>query len=193
MYDRSVWVEQVDRGLYNLITKLVKYPDYNGIPLSLNPCFTLEDADLNKIELPTVMIRHLGYTFDNARYDHNNMEVLISTDADLGVATKEAVAKPYTLHYQLDFLSEYREDMNYMTRCWNSVVGKRYLLPVTTVDGNPRVSYMHLVKDPTVLNQEKGDNKMFRTVMLYDIKVELDMGVTSTTPIATQVDIDINS
>ena len=27
MYDRSVWIEEVDKGLYDLIKKVVHYPD----------------------------------------------------------------------------------------------------------------------------------------------------------------------
>ena len=67
------------------------------------------------------------------------------------------------------------------------------MLPVVNAEGKEMKCYMVLVKDPTTLNQQKGDIKLYRTVMLYDIKVELDMGATTETDIVTGVNLDIDS
>lgn len=191
MYDRSVWVEEVDRGLYNLIKQIVKYPDYNNTPIDVTPTFPLDATDIKDIELPTVIIKHIGETFDMDRYDPNNTLVTVSTTQTKVI--REDLAKPYNLNYQLDFISEYKEDMNMMTKYWSAIVGKRYMLPVTTVDGQPMTCYMYLVKPPSVMNQQKGDLALFRTIMLYDIKVELDLGVSTESDIVTGVNLDIDS
>lgn len=193
MYNRSVWIEQVDLGLKNLISKVVKYENAEGVITPVTPTFPLLDMDLNEIELPTVLIRNLGYTFDMKRYDPNNTNIVVRTSSETNTATLESLAKPYTIHYQLDFLSEYKEDMNYMTMMWNSIIDKRHMLPVQDLNGESRLSYMHLVKDPQILNKESGDNKLFRTVMLYDIKVELDIGEETTRYIASKIDVGVNS
>ena len=191
MYDRSVWIEEVDKGLYDLIKKVVHYPDLNNTPISVTPTFPLANTDLEDIQLPTVIIKHIGEKFDMDRYDPNNTLITVSTSATK--VTREELAKPYTLNYQLDFLSEYKEDMNSMLKYWHSFVGKRYMLPVVNAEGKEMTCYMVLVKDPTTLNQQKGDIKLYRTVMLYDIKVELDMGATTETNIVTGLNLDIDS
>ena len=192
MYDRSVWLEEVDFGLKELITSIVKYPDYNGTPIPVEPVFPLDSADIEDIKLPTVMIRHLGETFDMERYDPNHTEVVIGYNNTRSLAYIEPLAKPYTLNYQLDFLSEYKEDMNMMLKLWHGNIGKRYNLPVTTTDGTETTCYMHLVQSPKTMNQQKGDKKLYRTVLQYDIKVELDIGVTRESNIASDVILDIN-
>lgn len=191
MYDRSVWIEEVDRGLFELIQQVVRYPDLNNTPISVTPIFPLANTDLDDIKLPTVLIKHMGESFDMERYDPNNTLVTVSTTAT--TITREELAKPYTLNYQLDFLSEYKEDMNCMLKYWHSLVGKRYMLPVKNAEGKDTKCYMYLVTAPTVLNQNKGELVLYRTVMTYNIKVELDMGQTIEKDIVTGVNLGIDS
>lgn len=191
MYDRSVWIEEVDRGLFNLIKEIVKYPDYNNTPIGVTPTFPLDDTDIRDITLPTVMIKHVGEKFDMDRYDPNNTLVTVSTTNTKVI--REELAKPYTLNYQLDFLSEYKEDMNCMTKYWSGHIGKRYMLPVVNAEGTPMRCYMTMVGSPTTLNQQTGQLSLFRTIMLYDIKVEIDLGVSTESDIVQGVNLDIDS
>lgn len=190
MYDRSVWIEEVDRGFYELIKKVVKYPDCDNILMSVTPTFPLDNTDIKDITLPTVIIKQIGEKFDMERYDPNNNLVTISTSNTKVV--REELAKPYTLNYQLDFLSEYKEDMNCMTKYWNGLIGKRYMLPVTNAEGKPMKCYMTRVGTPKTMNQESGDLKLFRTVFTYDVKVEIDLGISTESDLVTGVNLDID-
>lgn len=192
MYDRSVWLQEVDQGLFNLIKSIVTYPDFNGTPIPVEPIFPLDSADLKDLELPTVIVRHLGESFDMDRYDPNNTEIIVGYNEEKTVAYMENLAKPYILQYQLDFVSEYKEDMNHMLKMWHGNMDKRHNLSVMTSEGVSTTSYMYLVQPPKTLNQQKGDKKLYRTVFLYNIKVELDLGTTKEHKVATNVNVDIN-
>ena len=192
MYDRSVWLQEVDQGLYDLITSVVTYPDENGLSIPVEPIFPLDSADLKDLELPTVIIRHLGETFDMDRYDPNHTEIVVGYNEEKTVAYLENMAKPYILQYQLDFVSEYKEDMNQMLKMWHGNIDKRHNLSVSTTEGVETTSYMYLVQPPKTLNQQKGDKKLYRTVFLYNIKVELDLGKTREQKVAVNVNVDIN-
>ena len=192
MYDRSVWLEEVDLGLKTLINSIVKYPDLNGVPVPVEPIFPLDSADLKDLELPTVIIHHLGETFDMYRYNPNHQEIVVGYNEEKSLAYIEPLAKPYTLHYQLDFVSEYKEDMNLMLKLWHGNISKRYNLPVVSAEGEKTTCYMYLVQPPKTLNQQKGDKKLYRTVFLYDIKVELDIGTRRESKVAINVNLDIN-
>lgn len=192
MYDRSVWLEEVDKALVDLITSTLTYIDGEGNTKSIVPSFPLNSTDFNELSLPTVVIKHLGQQFDMYRYDSNHTQIVTSYDMDKSTMTFEESAKPYTLNYQLEFITEYKEDMNRMLKYWQNFIPKRYMLPVTDCEGGKRECYMLLVKPPVTLDQQKGDIKIYRTVFVYDIKVELDMGVANTTNIVKGINLGIN-
>lgn len=187
MYQRNVWYEEVDTALYNLITKTVFYKTENGEIKFVEPRFSMDEEDINKMSLPTVLIRSLGEEFDLYRYDPTPTRLEIVGDNKI---TLEDSAKPYTLKYQLDFLSRYRVDMNDILRSWYNKVPKRFLLDVKDTEGTERKCYMLQVRPSSTLNRTYGENTLYRTIIQYDIKVEIDEGTTYEVNVASSVNLD---
>ena len=135
MYDRSVWIDEVDRGLYNIISSVVAYKDKQGKLQKVKPRFSISNTDIDNIQYPVVLVRTPTETFDMNRYDYNNNRVVTSYDIDNSTMTMEDLAKPYNLTYQIDFIAQYKEDLNLMLKFWYNKIGKRFMLPVVRADG----------------------------------------------------------
>ena len=77
MYDRSVWIDEVDRGLYNIISSVVAYKDKQGKLQKVKPRFSISNTDIDNIQYPVVLVRTPTETFDMNRYDYNNNRIII--------------------------------------------------------------------------------------------------------------------
>lgn len=189
VYSRSIWFGEIDQALYDLIESTVYYKDDNGEAHFVEPCFPLNEEDLKKLSAPTVMIRSMDDNIDLFRYD--DRPVVVSRTED--EVTIEDSAKPYSLNYQLEFLSFYREDLNLITKLWLAKVPKRYMLDVVDSGGSPQKCYMLQMGQVRHLNEYIGENKLFRCVIPYKIEALLDEGVSITKKIAKQVNLDSNN
>lgn len=191
-YSRSVWYKEVDIALHRLLKERIYYLDSTKQLARIEPVFHVNDKDLDSlfadtnIKLPTVIIKKIGQQFDLKRYDPK--PVIVSKGQ--GIATQEDSAKPYTLKYQLDFVASYQADIDYITRTWLSAIPKRSDLEVIDTGGTLRKCYM-LQSTPLIPFSAlvSGENTLYRSVVVYDIRVELDEGLVSDTNIVTKVNI----
>lgn len=193
MYDRSVWIDEVDRGLYNIISSVVAYKDKQGKLQKVKPRFSISNTDIDNIQYPVVLVRTPTETFDMNRYDYNNNMVVTSYDMDNSTMTTEDLAKPYNLTYQIDFIAQYKEDLNLMLKFWYNKIGKRFMLPVVRADGEKDSCYMYQQSPPSNADINLGKQVLYRIVLMYTIQVEIDMGETNIENMITSVNLNINS
>lgn len=135
----NVWFEEVNIGLINEIKKTVRIKDQDGYLMELNEKSVMvrKPEDEFKFEMfPCVSIYNKGYEFDSQRY--SPAPVVVSRDIDSKTAVVEQSAIPYNLNYQIDFWSQYQEDMDTMTRTWLSSHFKNFNLSVIDDGGTPR-------------------------------------------------------
>lgn len=187
-HQRSVWYEEVDTALYHLIKNTVCYKTETGEIKFVEPRFSMDEEDLKKTSLPTVLIRNTGEQFDLYRYDPTPIQIG-DVDTENHQIEVEESAKPYTLHYQLDFLARYKVDINDILRSWYNAIPKRFLLDVKDSEGTDRKCYMLQVSPSTTLNKSYGENTVYRTCIKYDIKVELDEGRSSNVYVTTKINL----
>lgn len=191
-YARSVWYKEVDTALHKLLKEKIYYLDSTRQVAKIEPLFHVNDKDLNSlfantnIKLPTVIIKKIGEQFDLRRYDPK--PIIVSTEGSK--ATQEESAKPYILRYQLDFVASYQTDIDYITRTWLSAIPKRSDLEVIDIGGTLRKCYM-LQSTPLIPFSAlvSGENTLYRSVMTYDVWVELDEGLTEVINLATDINI----
>lgn len=187
MYNRSVWFEQVDQALYDLLKDTVYTYGDDGTVEHIVPSFPLTDEELKTVKLPTAIIKKENHEFDLFRYDKQDQ--VVGYNSNTSNAIVETSAMPYTLNYQIDFLANYQEDINQMTRVWAMKIPKRYMLGVKDMSGNPRQCYMRQTSPIVTMNELKGDAKLYRICIKYAIWVELDEGTQRITKVASNVGI----
>lgn len=171
-YDRSVWWEEVDKALLNLL-KNFHYVKNNKERVKVPVLFFPLSMNTEKYEYPIVMFRHLNEEFDLKRYSALPVQVLVEGDT----AIYEESAKPYTLNYQLDIITEKQRDLNYLTKQWSCLVPLRGTIPVTDVEGTVRYCYMSC-EPPRAIDYYavRGEDRLLRTVIKFKVQIELDMG-----------------
>lgn len=186
-YDRSVWWENVDRALLQkfrgiCITKTLKGKD-NQVPVPVE--FFPLNMNTTKYTFPMMMIRHQGETFDMDRYDSSPVRV---SQVD-GKATYEESAIPYKLHYQIDIATEKQRDMNTIMKQIISMFRPRGMIEVVDDSGVSRSCYYTYVTKP-LHNLDyyaiRGEDRLLRTVILFDVNVEIDSGEQREVRIVTQ-------
>ena len=185
----SVWYEEVDRGLKQLVKNVL-----GDIPVLFSPD---RKANLDGVSnpykrpsYPYVRIQHTGEVFDPTRY--NRQDEIISTDVGTKKVTLGKSAKPYNLSYQLEIVSNKQGECNDLTRLWNFEVIDKHNLNVLDKSGNPRNCFMTRTVATTVIEGDQYDDKIFRNIYKYKIRVELDESVTYTTPMATNVNLQFD-
>lgn len=185
----SVWYEEVDRGLKNLVQRIL-----GDIPVKFTPNrkdgIDNKDNPYSKPSYPYVRIIHLGETFDQKRYDPKDK--VISKDTDTKKVRLSKSAKPYNLNYQFEIISNKMGECNDLTRLWNFEVSNRYNLDVVDKSGNPRNSFMTKTVATSIIEGEQNDDKIFRNIYKYTIRVELDERMTYILPLVTEVNLDFD-
>lgn len=183
---QSVWYEEVDRGLKQLVKKTL-----GDIPVIFTPN---RDSNLDgkenpysKPTYPYVRILHLGEAFDPVRFSRN--DILLSTDPENNQAIIGKSARPYNLNYQIELIANKQLISNDITRLWNFEVIDKYNLDVLDKSGNPRNCYMTRTVATTVMEADQLDDKIFRNIYKYKIRVELDEQITYTVPMVTSVNL----
>ena len=172
----TVWYEQVDIGLINLINSTFD----NEIPIR----FRSED-DFVELSYPCIVITHLWETFDRYRYEDRDINMgLKGTDVVL-----EKSARPYTLTYQIELLSTSIMDMNDMTFKWSDTFMDFNNLDVEDMSGNKRNCFRESRGGVSSTEGSKDEQRVFKRIYTYDIKVEVDTGKQHLLPSVQQVDI----
>ena len=177
VYDNSVWWENVDRALLNMFKGIYIIKTEKGVQTKVPIPVEFFPLNMNtkKYTYPMVMIRHQGETFDIDRYDPNPIKV---SQVD-GKAIYEDSAIPYKLHYQIDIATEKQRDMNNIMKQIITMFRPRGLIKVVDDGGNERNCYYSYVAKP--IHQldyyaVRGEDRLLRTVILFDVNVEVDSG-----------------
>lgn len=189
-YDRSVWWEEVDLALLDLL-KNFHYVKNNKERVKVPVLFFPLSMNNEKYEYPIVMFRHLNEEFDLERYSALPVQVSIEDN----VATYEDSARPYTLNYQLDIIAEKQRDLNYLTKQWSCLVPIRGTIPVVDTEGTTRRCFMSC-EPPRQIDYYavRGEDRLLRTVIKFKVKIELDMGTSYKREVVTQnPSISVNS
>lgn len=172
----TVWYEQVDVGLINLINTTFD----SKIPIR----FRSED-DFSELSYPCIVITHLGETFDRYRYEDRDINMgLQGTNVIM-----EKSARPYTLTYQIELLSTSIMDMNEMTFKWSDTFMDYNNLDVEDMSGNKRNCFMESRGSVSSSEGSKDEERVFKRIYTYDIKVEVDTGKQDLLPSVQQIDI----
>ena len=180
MSSKSVWYEEVDRGFIALIKKVLG----DNIPIHFTPNVNTG----TKVAYPLVKIHHLGEKFDQYRYDPTPVTTRI--DYETKRVVRESSAKPYTLSYQIDIVSTSKGKLNDLSLKWRAFLEPHFNLEVKDKSGEPRSCYVITTNSVQVTEQEQNDLILYRSIYRFDIKVELDEVIESTTPVVTKVDIN---
>lgn len=180
----SVWLEEVDRALLGLIPTVVKYFDEEGEIQEVDTFVRNPEGEYKVESYPSVTIFNYNQIFASYRYDHEEQVV----DIIDGVAVIEKPALPYDLFYQIDFWSEYQEDINEMTRRWAGNVEERGVLEVVDTEGNTRYSVMELI-DYANIDHIDGDERIFHRAYSYRIWVELDERTATNKKVVLEAEI----
>lgn len=180
----NVWFEQVDIGLLEEIKNTVMIKNRKGVlvPLEAKALIVRKPEEDFKFEVfPCVSIYNTNSRFDTIRY--NSEPVMVEKDIENSVAVMEDSAIPYELFYQIDFWSEYQDDMNQMTMSWLSKHFRQFNLTVTDDGGVVRSCNCLMsgqpVKSDLVLNKQR----LFHTIISYRIWVEIDNETRYNVPI----------
>ncbi len=189
-YNRSVWYGQVDSALIAFIPTIVKTLNRDGDAVPVPVLLRMPENEFAVEVFPSVSIEYYDERVDPIRYYPHDVVVDTVFDEDgTGVAVIEKSAIPYNLYYQIDFWAEYREDINEMTRRWSAYTPRHSVLEVTDSSGVKRHCVMTLKGDNKVTVFSEGNTRTFRKTYSYEIKVELDEGVSTTKPIVTNREI----
>lgn len=187
----NVWFEEVNTGLLNEIKNTVRVKNANGVLVALEDKALIvrkPEEDFKFEVFPCVSIYNLNYRHDPVRYD--STPVKVGEDLENKVAILEDPAVPFNLNYQIDFWSEYQEDMDYMTRTWLKKHFRQFNLKVVDDGGVERTCNClmqgSVVKSDLVLKGER----LFHSIIKLLIWVELDDETRYNKPMVIQRDIE---
>ena len=139
---------------------------------------------------PSASITFLNAIYDEERDAPNDYKARISTDALEHSAVFEDFATPYLLVYQLDFWSKYKKDMNSILKQWGVFAKKRFTLPVKDESGNIRKCLLTLIGSLVPREYMSGGERIYQTSQVFNVQVEIDLGIQETIPIVTEIIID---
>lgn len=188
----NVWFEEVNTGLLNELKNTIRYKNSGGVLVALDEkaiVIRKPEEDFKFETFPCVSIYNRSYGIDPMRYNPN--PVVVGKDEDSKTLLLEDPAVAFDLDYQIDFWSKMQTDMDYMTRTWLLKHFRQFNLKVTDDGGVERTCNClikgKVVKSDLVLNKER----LFHSIINYQIWVELDDETRYNKPMVT--DRDINS
>lgn len=186
----NVWFEEVNTGLLKELKNTVRIKDANGVLVALKDealVIRKPEEDFKFETFPCVSIYNLSYGHEPVRY--NPAPIEIGKDEINHLVIFEDPAVPFDLSYQIDFWSEYETDMDCMTRTWLMKHFRQFNLKVVDDGGTERTCNClqkgKVVKSDLVLN----GNRLFHSVIKYQIWVELDDETRYNKPMVLHRDI----
>lgn len=189
----NVWFEQVDIGLLNEIKNTVRVKNSKGVlvPLEDKALIVRKPEEDFKFEVfPCASIYNTNSKFDPVRYSPD--PTVVSRDTDTRIAIVEDTAIPYELFYQIDFWTQYQEDMNQMTMSWLARHFRQFNLTVTDDGGTVRSCNCLISGQPRKSDLVLNKERLFHTIISYRIWVELDNETRYNVPIVMNRDIEID-
>ena len=195
----NVWFEEVNIGLLKEIKDTIRVKNANGVLVTLEDkaLVVRKPEDDFKLEtFPCVSIYCKSYKHDPRRY--NPAPVKVGEDNVNHQVILEDPATPFILSYQIDFWADYQTDMDMMTRTWLTKHFRQFNLKVVDDGGTERTANCMIngsvVKSDLVKTQfgqsVMNSNRLFHTIINYEIWVELDNETRYNKPMVITRDID---
>lgn len=187
----SVWLEEVEIALAKLIKANVESYDKDGKLIPTKVVVLKPEKEVGSLTYPCVTLYNYDQKFDMDRYTEGTQ--IHSLDLTTGKAIEEDNARPYNLYYQVEFWTEYLEDLNQMTRDWAERVVPFSTLECIDTKGNRRVCFMEQLKPIANLDNAKTNDskRLFRRIYSYKISVELDNPIKKAVQLVTTPEIHI--
>lgn len=189
MSNSSIWFEEVDTALVNLIQKVVKLKTPNGVV----PCPVVirKPEDDFKIEqYPCISIYLLNAQIDKERLD--DVYLTVDKDIDNHVIISEKGAIPYNLFYQIDFYTQYQTDINNITSQWLAFARRDFNLELVDMEGTERNTFVLQTEDLFRSDLLNGNSRIFHAVVTYRIYAELKDNNKVIRPMVTDVVNKVN-
>lgn len=183
----NVWFEEVNIGLLQELKDTIRIKDSKGVLIALDDKALMvrkPEEDFKLEVFPCVSIYNLDYKHQPSRY--NPQPVKVGEDKENNIVVLEDSAVPFDLTYQIDFWAKYQTDMDMMTRTWLAKHFRQFNLKVIDDGGVERTCNCLIkgstVKSDLVLNGER----LFHTIIKYQIWVELDEETRYNMPMVTE-------
>lgn len=191
--NQTVWYEQIDRGLKELISSQILLTDSSGKAVPVPVRIRKADEDFKVEDYPMITIAHIGVSRrDEIRY--NQFDSKLVKDLQAGTATVDPPAVPYTLKYQIDLWATLQSDMNALSSQWLYKFGRDFNLPVTDSGGTERTTQCLWSGDSVNLEDRlSSGDRVFHTPMTYSIWAELDTPLTTLEEVYLVKEVDINT
>jgi len=176
MENSTVWNEQICRGFLTALTANVKVRGSNNtlVPVT-NIVVSKPELAFNFDRMPAVTIRN----YDVKRAVVNQMGVEPTYENyDTENGTVEYTNQPlkFWLYYQIDFWSEFQEDMDNMMLTWLKVMpdvgGKLTVLDTDNVSQTVSCSLIGMA----VLDSTDSQQRLFRRALSYKVSGRIDRG-----------------
>ena len=187
----NVWFEEVNIGLLKELKDTIRIKNANGVLVALEDKALVvrkPEEDFKFETFPCVSIYNKDYKHDSLRY--NPAPVKVGEDNINHQVILEDPATPFVLSYQIDFWARYQSDIDMMTRTWLLKHFRQFNLKVVDDGGVERsVNCMmsgSVTKSDLVLDKER----LFHTIINYQIWVELDNETRYNKPMVITRDID---
>lgn len=188
----NVWFEEVNMGLLSEIKNTIRVKNSRGVLVALEDKALMvrkPEEEFKPEVFPCISIYNLSYKHDPTRY--NDSPIKVGEDKVTNTVVLEDQAVPFNLSYQIDFWSEYQEDMDYMTKTWLTKHFRQFNLTVVDDGGTVRncncITQGSVVKSDLVLKGER----LFHSIIKLLIWVELDDETRYNVPMVIKRNIDI--
>lgn len=189
----NVWFEEVNTGLLEELRNTVRIKDANGVLVTLpdNALVIRKPEEDFKFEtFPCVSIYNLDYKHEPIRY--NPAPIKIGEDRENHVVNFEDPAVSFNLTYQIDFWAKYQTDMDCMTRTWLMRHFRQFNLPVIDDGGTERTCNCLMQGSVVKSDLVQGGERLFHSIIKYQIWVELDDETRYNTPMVIDRNIEAN-
>lgn len=187
----NVWFEEVNKGLLKELKDTIRIKNINGVLVALEDKALIirkPEEDFKFETFPCVSIYNKDYKHDPLRY--NPAPVKVAEDHVNHQVILEDPATPFVLSYQIDFWADYQTDMDSMTKSWLVKHFRQFNLRVIDDGGVERTVNClmkgNVVKSDLVLDKQR----LFHTIINYQIWVELDNETRYNKPMVLTRDID---
>lgn len=185
-YERSVWIEQVDRAFMKLLSKNIKI---QGEPMKVLP--EKPDEDFNEEDYPVITTTFLYDRFATERYNPEDVCVKINEGESTGIF--EDSASPYDLYYQVDFWTTLKTDMNSILKQWHKLTMRWFNLPVKDESGEDRSCFVLTLDRVMSNNFVKNGKRFFHSFQTLRVSTEIDSGIARVEPVSLSVDLEVNT
>ena len=185
----TVWFEEVDRGLLNLL-KEIQIP-IEGVLSPVNVEINKSDEDFKVDVYPSISIYASTYSFDKSR-ESTLKEEVTEIDKATNTGKLEEAPKPFKFTYKITLWSKLQSQMNYMSRMLNVKIGHFHNLKVNDASGNSTTVFMELKNPIFKVDFLSGNVRTFQQVYNYDVWVNIDEHIQIDVPITGENPVALN-